>query len=79
VSAEELVLRASMPAEQVDAMLRAGPARRHYNPRLQPLLVLLEELAKRPALAELAVDKPGLRLRLRARAGPIPTPEAGEG
>ena len=37
VSDEELVLRASMPAEQVDAMRRAGPARRHYNPALRPV------------------------------------------
>jgi oxaloacetate decarboxylase alpha subunit len=79
VSDEELVLRASMPAEQVDAMLRAGPAGRHYNPVLQPLLVLLEELAGRPALAELAVDKPGLRLRLRARTTQMRAPEPAEG
>jgi oxaloacetate decarboxylase (Na+ extruding) subunit alpha len=74
VSDEELVLRASMPAEQVDDMLQAGPARRHYNPALQPVLVLLEELARRSALAEVSVEKPGLRLRLRGRSRPGPEP-----
>ncbi len=68
VSDEELVLRASMPAEQVDAMVRAGPARRHYNPALQPVLVLLEELARRPALAELTVENAEISLRLRSRS-----------
>ncbi len=66
VSDEELVLRASMTAEQVDAMVRAGPARRRYNPALGPVLALLEELATRPALAELTVEKPDITLRLRS-------------
>jgi oxaloacetate decarboxylase alpha subunit len=70
VSDEELVLRASMPAGQVDSMLQARPACRHYNPALQPVLVLLEKLAKRPPLAELSVEKPGLTLRLRGRSQP---------
>ena len=67
VSDEDLVLRASMPAEQVDAMRRAGPARRHYNPALRPVVALVEELSRRPALAELSVEKPGFKLRLRGR------------
>ena len=32
ISDEEFLLRAHMPADQVDAMLAAGPAPRHYNP-----------------------------------------------
>jgi oxaloacetate decarboxylase alpha subunit len=61
---EELLLRATMPAEQVDAMLAAGPARRHYNPDLQPILNLLRELHTRPALSDLVIDKPDFRLEL---------------
>jgi oxaloacetate decarboxylase alpha subunit len=66
---EELLLRATMPAEQVDAMLAAGPARRHYNPEAEPLLNLLRGLRDRPPVSELVVSKPGLRIELRQRAG----------
>jgi oxaloacetate decarboxylase alpha subunit len=69
ISDEELLLRASMPAEQVDAMLAAGPARRHYNPDVEPLLGLLRGLAERPVPSRLVVSKPGLRLELRRHAG----------
>ncbi|SOE02380.1 biotin carboxyl carrier protein [Blastococcus haudaquaticus] len=62
ISDEELLLRAHMPEEQVDAMLAAGPAPRHFNPSLAPVLSLLEELGSRPAVHDLAVTKPGLRL-----------------
>jgi oxaloacetate decarboxylase alpha subunit len=65
ISDEELLLRAHMPAEQVDAMLAAGPASRHYNPALAPVLALLGELGSRPAVHDLAVAKPGLRLAVR--------------
>jgi oxaloacetate decarboxylase alpha subunit len=34
ISDEELLLRATMPGEQVDTMLAAGPARRRYHPEL---------------------------------------------
>jgi oxaloacetate decarboxylase alpha subunit len=63
---EEMLLRAVMPGPEVDAMLAAGPARRHYNPDLQPALDLLHGLRERPAPAELTVSKPGFRLALRA-------------
>jgi oxaloacetate decarboxylase alpha subunit len=66
---EELLLRAVMPAAEVDAMLAAGPARRHYNPDLAGVLGLLAELRSRPPLARFAVSKPGFRLELRG-AGP---------
>ncbi len=68
VGDEELILRATMPGNQVDAMKAAGPARRHYNPALRPVLGLLEELSRRPALAELVVERPGTRLLLRRDA-----------
>jgi oxaloacetate decarboxylase alpha subunit len=62
---EELLLRAVMPSAEVDAMLAAGPARRHYNPELAGVLGLLAGLGSRPALAHFAVSKPGFRLELR--------------
>jgi oxaloacetate decarboxylase (Na+ extruding) subunit alpha len=62
---EELLLRATMPAEQVDAMLAAGPAQRHYNPEVAPLLQLLRGLRDRPPVTRLVVAKPGLRVELR--------------
>lgn len=68
ISDEEFLLRATMPGEQVDAMIAAGPARRRYNPDLAPILRLLRELARRPRLAELVVEQPDLRLELRGRA-----------
>jgi oxaloacetate decarboxylase (Na+ extruding) subunit alpha len=62
---EELLLRAVMPAGEVDAMLAAGPARRHYNPDLAAVLGLLAGLGSRPGLTHLAVSRPGFRLELR--------------
>jgi oxaloacetate decarboxylase alpha subunit len=62
---EELLLRAHMPAEQVDAMLAAGPAPRHANPSLAPVLDLLAELGSRPSVHDLAVSKPGFSLAVR--------------
>jgi len=65
ISDEELLLRATMPAGEVDAMLAAGPARRHYNPDLKPVLDLLSGLRDRSGVSALVVDKPGFRLELR--------------
>jgi oxaloacetate decarboxylase alpha subunit len=63
---EELLLRAVMPAAEVDAMLAAGPARRHYNPDIAGVLDLLAGLGSRPGLRHLRVVRPGFRLELRA-------------
>jgi oxaloacetate decarboxylase alpha subunit len=65
ISDEELLLRAHMPEEQVDAMLAAGPAPRHFNPSLAPVLTLLQELGSRTSVHDLAVTKPGLRMTVR--------------
>ena len=65
ISDEELLLRATMPAGEVDAMLAAGPARRHYNPDLKPVLDLLAGLRERTVVSGLVIDKPGFRLELR--------------
>jgi oxaloacetate decarboxylase alpha subunit len=64
ISDDEFLLRATMPADQVDAMIATGPAKRHYNPHVQPVLKLLRELAKRPAASDVVIEKPGFRLEL---------------
>jgi oxaloacetate decarboxylase alpha subunit len=65
ISDDEFLLRATMPAHQVDAMLAAGPAPRHYNPAAATLMKLLRELAVRPRVTDLVIERPGLRLSLR--------------
>ena len=70
ISDEELLLRFGMPAEEVDAMLAAAPAPRHYTPELQPVLRLLRELGARPPVRRLVVDKPGFRLSLSGPGDP---------
>jgi oxaloacetate decarboxylase alpha subunit len=67
ISDEELVLRFGMPAAEVDAMMATPPAVTHYNPDLVPVLRLLRELAGRPAVARMTIDKPGFRLSLKGR------------
>jgi len=67
ISDEELLLRAHMPGEQVDAMLVAGPAPDHYNPDLIPVLRLLGELGERRSVHDLAVAKPNVRLFVHRR------------
>jgi oxaloacetate decarboxylase (Na+ extruding) subunit alpha len=67
ISDEEMLLRAHMPAQQVDAMLAAGPAREHFNPAIAPVLDLLRELGERKTVHDLAVAKPGLRLFVHRR------------
>jgi oxaloacetate decarboxylase alpha subunit len=59
MSDEELLLRMTLPAEQVDALRRpARPARRR-----SPVVELVEGLLMRDA-SEVEVEAPGLRLRL---------------
>jgi oxaloacetate decarboxylase (Na+ extruding) subunit alpha len=69
ISDEEFLLRATMPAGEVDAMIAAGPARRHYNPDLKPVLDLLRGLGTRPPVSLLRIDKPGFRLELHGEPG----------
>lgn len=65
---EEFLLRATMPAGQVDAMQAAGPAVRHYNPAVRPVMSLLRQLSARCDLTQISVQKPGFKLELRQRA-----------
>lgn len=73
ISDEEFLLRATMPPQQVDAMLAAGPALRRYNPATRPILKLLGELTRRPPVSDLIVAKPGFRLALHRRAATTTT------
>jgi oxaloacetate decarboxylase alpha subunit len=68
ISDEEFLLRATMPARQVDAMLAKGPACRRYNPSTRPILKLLGALRDQPQIADLVVEKPGFRLAMRRQA-----------
>jgi oxaloacetate decarboxylase alpha subunit len=72
ISDEEFLLRAVMPGPQVDAMVAAGPAVRHYNPDTRPVQTLLREIAKRPSTSDLVIEKPGFRLALHRTAAPRP-------
>ena len=65
LSDEEFLLRATMPATQVEAMLAKGPAPVHYNPAVTPVIKLLKELAARPDLTHLSVQKAGFKLELK--------------
>jgi oxaloacetate decarboxylase alpha subunit len=65
LSDEEFLLRATMPAGQVDAMRAAGPAARHYNPTLKPVMSLIRQLAERRDLSHVRIEKAGFRLEMR--------------
>lgn len=68
-SDEEFLLRAVMPAEQVDAMVAAGPARRGYDPGSAPAMHLLREVVKRKGLSSVRIEKGGLRMELNGGRG----------
>jgi oxaloacetate decarboxylase alpha subunit len=61
ISEEELLLRLTMPSEQVDAMVAARASRQlpAAQPGRAPLVTLLRELAKRPSITELSLVKDG--------------------
>lgn len=61
---EEFLLRAVMPADQVDAMLAAGPARRRYDPTYKPVKSLIEQLTARSDLGSIKIEKPGFKLEI---------------
>lgn len=66
---EEFLLRAVMPAAQVDAMQGAGRSRAHYSPESKILMDLLRRLAERPADRHIAIDCDGVRIALHAGDG----------
>ena len=72
LSDEEFLLRATMPAEQVDAMVAAGPCRKNYNVISSPVERLLGELARRPDVTHVRVERDDFVLDLRANQ-PVPS------
>jgi oxaloacetate decarboxylase alpha subunit len=66
LSDEEFLLRATMPANLVDAMQAAGPAPREYDPAKVPVLNLLREVLKRTDIDGLTIEKEGFKLELEA-------------
>jgi len=65
LSDEEFLLRATMPAVQVDAMLAAGPAERHYDPAIPPIMSLIRTLTARRDIWHASLEKAGFKLELR--------------
>ncbi len=65
LSDEEFLLRATMPAGQVDAMLAAGPAARRYDPSTKPFMSLIRHLSTRQDLQEVSVKKAAFSLELK--------------
>jgi oxaloacetate decarboxylase alpha subunit len=67
ISDEELLLRLTMPAEQVDAMIAARGKTRTpaARPGRAPLVTLLRELDRRPELTRVSVAKGGESLEWR--------------
>jgi len=74
LSDEEFLLRATMPAGQVDAMRAAGPAVRHYDPESQPVMELVRRALKLRDVAELTVAKDDFRLELRGARSRVAAP-----
>jgi oxaloacetate decarboxylase alpha subunit len=68
LSDEEFLLRAVMPADQVDAMVAAGPCRRGYSAALAPVERLLSTVGRRTDLESVRLEREGFRLEL-GRAG----------
>jgi oxaloacetate decarboxylase alpha subunit len=66
MSDEELLLRAVMAEEQIDAMKAAGPAKLGYNPDTRPLKALIADLAKRKDVSQIVVEKPSFKIALTA-------------
>ena len=68
---EEFLLRATMPAGQVDAMKAAGPAQQTYDPDMAPVMSLIRQLTARRDINYLSVEKDGFKLELRGQVAPV--------
>ncbi len=71
LSDEEFLLRATMPAGQVDAMKAAGPAQQTYDPDMAPVMSLLRQLTAIRDIAYLSIEKGSFKLELRGQTGPV--------
>jgi oxaloacetate decarboxylase (Na+ extruding) subunit alpha len=65
LSDEEFLLRATMPAEQVDAMVAAGPCQESYSAAASPVERLVSELSRRPDVTQARIEREGFLLDLR--------------
>ena len=65
---EEFLLRATMPAGQVDAMEAAGPAEQLYHPEMAPAMEPILLSTARRDIARLTVQKQGFKLEMRGHA-----------
>lgn len=65
ISDEEFILRATMPQEQVDAMVSAGPCQERYNPMFSPVEKLVKELSARTDITHASIERKGFKLELR--------------
>jgi oxaloacetate decarboxylase alpha subunit len=68
---EEFLLRATMPAGQVDAMKAAGPAQQSYDPDMAPVMSLIRQLTALQDIAYLSIEKSGFKLELRGPTAPV--------
>jgi oxaloacetate decarboxylase alpha subunit len=66
LSDEEFLLRATMPANLVDAMQEKGPAPREYDPAKVPVMNLLRDVLKRTDVTQISVEKAGFKLEVEA-------------
>jgi oxaloacetate decarboxylase alpha subunit len=66
LSDEEFLLRATMPANLVDAMQERGPAPREYDPAKVPVMNLLREVLKRTDVTQIGIEKDGFKLEVEA-------------
>jgi len=71
LSDEEFLLRATMPAGQVDAMKAADPAERTYDPDMAPVMSLVRQLTGRRDIAYVSIEKQGFKLELRGQVAPL--------
>ncbi|MFC3102134.1 biotin carboxyl carrier protein [Altererythrobacter lauratis] len=66
LSDEEFLLRATMPAEQVNAMMEAGPAPREYDPDTVAVMNLVREVLKRRDVTGFEIAKGDFKLEVSA-------------
>lgn len=69
LSDEEFLLRAVMPAEQVDAMIAARPARRSYSPMVRRIERALGAPASATSEDSVVIEKPHLKVTLKRTNG----------
>ncbi|MXO59468.1 biotin carboxyl carrier protein [Altererythrobacter salegens] len=66
LSDEEFLLRATMPANLVDAMQKAGPAPREYDPSSVAVMNLLRDVLRRADIDGIGIEKEDFKLELEA-------------